>query len=118
MLFFAAFAPTIKRNSPCSNGLAKRGQPQRREFLICCLPNEEGAMSATDVRLETVDVGGLRMRVASQGEGPLVLLCHGFPESWRSWRSQLEALAAAGFRAAAPDMRGHGGTDRPKSARS
>jgi pimeloyl-ACP methyl ester carboxylesterase len=72
-------------------------------------------MSATDVRLETVDVGGLRMRVASQGEGPLVLLCHGFPESWRSWRSQLEALAAAGLRAAAPDMRGYGGTDAPKS---
>jgi pimeloyl-ACP methyl ester carboxylesterase len=72
-------------------------------------------MSATDVRLETVDVGGLRMRVASQGEGPLVLLCHGFPESWRSWRSQLEALAEAGFRAAAPDMRGYGGTDAPES---
>ena len=55
------------------------------------------------------------MRVVSQGEGPLVLLCHGFPESWRSWRSQLGALAEAGFRAAAPDMRGYGGTDAPKS---
>jgi pimeloyl-ACP methyl ester carboxylesterase len=42
-----------------------------------------------------------------------VLLCHGFPESWYSWRHQLEALAAAGFRAVAPDMRGYGQTDRP-----
>src|SRR5271165_6167310 len=72
-------------------------------------------MSASELRLGTVDLGGLKMRVASQGEGPLVLLCHGFPESWRSWRSQLGALAEAAFRAAAPDMRGYGGTDAPKS---
>ncbi|MBV8473529.1 MAG: alpha/beta hydrolase [Hyphomicrobiales bacterium] len=55
------------------------------------------------------------MRVALAGEGPLIVLCHGFPESWRSWRSQIEALAGAGFRAAAPDMRGYGGTDAPES---
>jgi epoxide hydrolase A/B len=42
-----------------------------------------------------------------------VVMCHGFPESWRSWRHQLGALAAAGWRAAAPDMRGYGGTDAP-----
>lgn len=72
-------------------------------------------MSAVDIRLETFDLGPLRMRVALAGEGPLVLLCHGFPESWRSWRSQIEALAQAGFRAAAPDMRGYGGTDAPQS---
>ena len=53
------------------------------------------------------------MRVATQGSGPLVLLCHGFPELWCSWRAQMAALAAAGFRAAAPDMRGYGGTDAP-----
>jgi pimeloyl-ACP methyl ester carboxylesterase len=53
------------------------------------------------------------MRVAEQGEGPLVVLCHGFPESWYSWRHQMRALAAAGFHAVAPDMRGYGGTDRP-----
>jgi pimeloyl-ACP methyl ester carboxylesterase len=65
--------------------------------------------------LDTLQAGALRMRVATQGSGPLVLLCHGFPESWRSWRSQLAALAAAGYRAAAPDMRGYGGTDAPVS---
>src|ERR1700722_14506766 len=53
------------------------------------------------------------MRVAVQGEGPLVVLCHGFPELWCSWRAQLNALAAAGYRVAAPDMRGYGGTDAP-----
>ena len=41
------------------------------------------------------------------------MLCHGFPESWYSWRHQLRSLAAAGFRAVAPDMRGYGQTDRP-----
>jgi pimeloyl-ACP methyl ester carboxylesterase len=53
--------------------------------------------------------------VAEQGTGPLVLLCHGFPESWYSWRHQLPALAEAGFRAVAPDMRGYGLTDRPEA---
>jgi pimeloyl-ACP methyl ester carboxylesterase len=65
--------------------------------------------------VQVLDVGTIRMRVATQGQGPLVLLCHGFPESWTSWRSQLAALAEAGFRAAAPDMRGYGGTDAPES---
>lgn len=66
-----------------------------------------------DPTLQTLDVNGIRMRVAFQGSGPLVLLCHGFPESWVSWRHQLDALAAAGYRAVAPDMRGYGGTDAP-----
>jgi pimeloyl-ACP methyl ester carboxylesterase len=60
-----------------------------------------------------VETNGIRMHVAEQGEGPLVLLCHGFPESWYSWRHQLAALAAAGFHAVAPDMRGYGRTDQP-----
>ncbi|MBX3622209.1 MAG: alpha/beta hydrolase [Rhizobacter sp.] len=59
-------------------------------------------------------VNGIRMRVAEQGSGPLVLFCHGWPESWYSWRHQLEAVAAAGFRAVAPDMRGYGGTEAPQ----
>jgi epoxide hydrolase A/B len=62
----------------------------------------------------TIETNGIRMRVAEQGEGPVVLLCHGFPESWYSWRHQLPALAAAGYHAVAPDMRGYGGTDRPE----
>jgi pimeloyl-ACP methyl ester carboxylesterase len=60
-----------------------------------------------------IQVGGLSMHVAEAGEGPLVLLCHGFPECWYSWRHQLVALAAAGYRAVAPDMRGFGRTEAP-----
>jgi pimeloyl-ACP methyl ester carboxylesterase len=60
-----------------------------------------------------VETNGIRLNIAEQGEGPLVLMCHGFPESWYSWRHQLGALAAAGFHAVAPDMRGYGNSDRP-----
>jgi len=61
-----------------------------------------------------VETNGIRMHIAEQGEGPLVILCHGFPESWYSWRHQLAALADAGFHAVAPDQRGYGQTDRPE----
>ncbi len=61
-----------------------------------------------------VETNGIRTHIVEQGSGPLVVLCHGFPESWYSWRHQLTALAAAGFRAVAPDMRGYGQTDRPE----
>jgi pimeloyl-ACP methyl ester carboxylesterase len=60
-----------------------------------------------------ITTNGIEMHVAQVGEGPLVLLCHGWPESWYSWRHQLEALAAAGYSAVAPDMRGYGQTDKP-----
>jgi pimeloyl-ACP methyl ester carboxylesterase len=60
-----------------------------------------------------VDAGGLRMHIAEAGTGPLVLLLHGFPESWYSWRHQLTALAAAGLHAVAPDQRGYCRTGPP-----
>ncbi len=61
-----------------------------------------------------VKTNGIRLHVAEQGEGPLIILCHGFPECWYSWRHQLQALANAGFRAVAPDLRGYGRSDRPE----
>src|ERR1700676_814565 len=67
----------------------------------------------TEPTHRTVEANGIRIHIAEQGSGPLVLLCHGFPESWYSWRHQLSALSQAGFRAVAPDMRGYGSTDRP-----
>ena len=70
-------------------------------------------MAGATLSMQTLGVNGLRMQVAMQGSGPLVLLCHGFPELWISWREQLNALAAAGYRAVAPDMRGYGGTSAP-----
>ncbi len=61
-----------------------------------------------------IEANGLNMRIAEAGNsGPLVLLAHGWPESWYSWRHQLTGLAAAGYRVVAPDMRGYGETDKP-----
>ncbi|HEY3688639.1 MAG TPA: alpha/beta hydrolase [Streptosporangiaceae bacterium] len=57
--------------------------------------------------------GGIRIHLVEQGDGPLVLLVHGFPESWYSWRHQLPVLAAAGYRAAAIDVRGYGRSSKP-----
>src|ERR1017187_2474917 len=62
-----------------------------------------------------LDARGLRMHIAEAGTGPLVLLLHGFPECWYSWRHQLVSLAAAGFHAVAPDQRGYGRPDRPEA---
>lgn len=55
----------------------------------------------------------IRIHYVEEGEGPLVLLCHGWPESWYSWRHQINALAAQGYRVVAPDQRGYGLTDAP-----
>lgn len=68
----------------------------------------------SEIKHRTVETNGIHMHIAESGAGPLVVLCHGFPESWYSWRHQLHALAEAGFHAVAPDMRGYGQTDRPE----
>ncbi|KAH9324737.1 hypothetical protein KI387_004915 [Taxus chinensis] len=60
-----------------------------------------------------VDVGGIKLHVAEIGSGPDVLLLHGFPEIWYTWRYQMIALANAGFHAIAPDFRGYGLSDQP-----
>ena len=61
----------------------------------------------------SVSANGTRFHVAEAGDGPLVLLLHGFPEFWWTWRHQLAGLPAAGFRAVAVDLRGYGGSDKP-----
>ncbi|MFE5814358.1 alpha/beta fold hydrolase [Streptomyces sp. NPDC056479] len=65
------------------------------------------------VEHRTVEANGVRLHIAEQGDGPLVLLLHGFPESWHSWHRQFGPLADAGFRVVAPDQRGYGSSDRP-----
>ncbi|HEV8717440.1 MAG TPA: alpha/beta hydrolase [Candidatus Binatia bacterium] len=62
-----------------------------------------------------IHTNGIRMHVVEAGNGFPVLLCHGFPELWYSWRQQIKALAEAGFRAVAPDQRGYGDTDAPQA---
>ena len=57
---------------------------------------------------------GVRLHYVEQGEGPLVLLLHGFPEHWYSWRFQIAPLADAGFRVVAPDLRGYNLSDKPR----
>lgn len=60
-----------------------------------------------------IDAGEARIRCAIQGQGPLVVMVHGFPESWYSWRHQMAPVAEAGFTACAIDVRGYGGSDKP-----
>ena len=68
----------------------------------------------SDVTHRMVPTNGINMHFVEAGEGPLVVLCHGFPESWYSWRHQILALAAHGYRVVAPDQRGYGRTDAPR----
>jgi pimeloyl-ACP methyl ester carboxylesterase len=60
-----------------------------------------------------IAANGARFHVAEQGEGPVVLLLHGFPQFWWAWRHQMAALADAGYRACAMDLRGYGASDKP-----
>jgi pimeloyl-ACP methyl ester carboxylesterase len=79
----------------------------------------DGPPDATSVLLpgpwthRDISANGVRLHAAEAGEGPLVLLLHGFPQFWWTWRSQLTALAGAGFHVVAPDLRGYGASDKP-----
>lgn len=64
-------------------------------------------------RFRTIAANGARFHAVEAGSGPLIVLLHGFPLFWWTWRHQLPALAGAGFRAVAPDLRGYGGSDKP-----
>ena len=69
----------------------------------------------TEIRHRQIQTNGISMHIAEAGadDGPLVVMVHGFPELWYSWRHQLPALAEAGYHAVAPDVRGYGDTDKP-----
>ena len=71
-------------------------------------------ISQDPITHRTLDVNGIRLHIAEQGQGPLVILCHGWPELWYSWKRQLPALAAAGYHAVAFDMRGYGESSAPE----
>jgi pimeloyl-ACP methyl ester carboxylesterase len=72
-------------------------------------------MSTTELREGYAELGDIRLHYVEAGEGPLVVLLHGFPEFWYGWRRQIEPLAAAGFRVVAPDLRGYNLSGRPDS---
>ena len=67
----------------------------------------------SDVREGYADIGDTRLHYVEAGDGPLIVLLHGFPEFWYGWRLQIKPLAAAGFRVVAPDMRGYNLSSRP-----
>jgi pimeloyl-ACP methyl ester carboxylesterase len=69
----------------------------------------------TNLQHGFVNTNGIKLHYVEQGSGPLVVMCHGWPESWYSWRHQVPALARAGFRAVAPDQRGYGQTEAPEA---
>jgi len=66
-----------------------------------------------EITHRTIKTNGINMHIAEAGEGPLVILVHGFPELWYSWRHQIPAIADAGFHVVAPDVRGYGDSDKP-----
>ena len=72
-------------------------------------------MSPTDRNFETIETNGVRLRTVVEGEGPLAILLHGWPQCWYLWRYQIDPLVAAGWKVAVPDQRGYGGSDCPPS---
>ena len=70
-------------------------------------------MSTNSISLQQFKTNGITLRAAVEGTGPLVIMVHGWPELWYSWRHQIRAVADAGYRVVAPDVRGYGGSDKP-----
>ena len=96
--------------SSCTEQAATTQADQRTE------ETKMGEQSLDGVEFRFIETNGIRMRIAEAGTaGPLVLFAHGWPESWYSWRHQIPALAAAGYRVVVPEMRGYGQTDAPES---
>ena len=74
---------------------------------------EDHTSGASGLREGYADIGDQRLHYVEAGDGPLIVLLHGFPEFWYGWRLQIQPLAAAGFRVVAPDMRGYNLSSKP-----
>jgi pimeloyl-ACP methyl ester carboxylesterase len=105
-----------------STGVLLARSQRRRHFLArcaCSLTHE--ALAGLEVPAESTTLPGegieLHTILAGPTEGPLAVLLHGFPECWYSWRHQIPALVRAGYRVAAPDLRGYNLSDKPRGAR-
>lgn len=99
-----------KRPSNCSSGASHLVAGPRERSSVIAIPGpwQHRHVAANGARFHVAEASP-----TTGGEGPLVLLLHGFPEFWWTWRAQLPALAAAGYRAAAMDLRGYGDSDKP-----
>ena len=88
-------------------------------LVVVASPSKSSAQSdVTGLTHGTISANGIDIHFVEQGEGPLVLFLHGFPESWYSWRHQIPVVADAGYRAVALDMRGYGQTSKPEAIAS
>src|SRR5215472_18848041 len=76
--------------------------------------HEASELLGSDVREGYAEVGDVRLHYVEAGDGPLIVLLHGFPEFWFGWRLQIEPLVAAGFRVVAPDTRGYNLSSKPE----
>lgn len=102
LLIMAACMPAMLNAQTASSGTRSENP----------LMNEQPPIPGISFRF--IETNGIRMRLATMGDsGPLVIMAHGWPESWYSWRHQIQAVAEAGYRVVAPDMRGYGATDAP-----
>src|SRR5580692_737566 len=100
-------APAISRRTLLSGGTAVGAS--------LLLGRIAGAGGVDGPRLKEYDIAtnGISLHVTEQGDGPAVLFCHGFPDTSYTWRRQMKAIASAGYRAIAPDMRGYGRSSAP-----
>jgi pimeloyl-ACP methyl ester carboxylesterase len=94
-------------------GFVKRLVAMCALMLAACATQSTTPSPVDGVRFRMIETNGIKLRVAEAGSGPLVVLVHGWPESWYSWRHQIPAIAAAGYHVIAPDMRGYGKSDKP-----
>ncbi len=108
--FFLILANPADRFAVGPEGFARKAS----ERVGCRRTHRHFAAGEPMIEHRQIEANGIKLHVAEAGAGPAVVLCHGWPETWYSWRHQLKALAEAGFRALAPDMRGYGRSDRPE----
>ena len=91
----------------------------RREFLInasiaaVAMGATTGQASRPSFAFQQFETNGISVRAAVEGSGPLVIMVHGFPELWYSWRHQIQPIVEAGFKVVVPDVRGYGGSEKP-----
>jgi len=105
--------PAISRRTFLAGGTAVGAS-----LLLGQMAEAESSRAVDDPLLKEYDIAtnGISLHVTEQGEGPAVLFCHGFPDTSYTWRRQMKAIASAGYRAIAPDMRGYGRSSAPADA--